>query len=470
MKKLTVFTALLMAFILLFGSITAAAEAETAEAETEAAEAAEEAAEEDAEEAPEEDAEEAPEAEVVSDVTYEFEGLGFCIPEDWEVSDPEEGYCEIRFGDQGSYIGIEAFAVDDDSHEGEIEIMLSLLETLDAASFDTFEYELNGLDCSLYALINVKAQEDGEQLNDRQNLFLLEYEGDEVKGFVMAELYNDDLDTYKNDLLSFFTSFGVVTEETEEEDVEDTDSEAEEEAAEEDAEAEAEEEAAEEDAEAEVEEEAAEEDAEAEVEEVIEEAEAEAEEVIEEAEAEDAEAEDAEAEDAEEAGSISWVEKSVNGVTFRIPDYWEGEETDTSAAYEVNGLGSMEIQSIGLDELGAQGITDGEMFFAMFAEEIESTMEALGGSTVRTYAPFTINGIDMQLYYTTMDLEDYGTLGYYWTIFYGSGKAGMAAFFYMPELGELMDAVPEEPDLVKSEFLGFLTSLRIEETVEETEE
>lgn len=430
MKKLIRLLALLLACMMVFGTVSAAAETDVDEIKAEEEEDGEEAAEDDPETVQDQydwdekpGAEDEPEDgdhEAVVWVEYEFKGLRFLLPEDWEVVDDVTSLF-IEF-EQDSEIMIHVFDPESEEIPGSDAAempedygweILEFIEGSEPESLEQYSYTLNGLDFTGWYANNAKNEDyyDSEDETGNVDYALFRFKGEDIGGYVFAGFKNDELKSMLNGLIGLLFSLAPAAEE-----------------------APVEEEAAETGDEAADEDEEIEEIIE-EIEEVIEEAEEEAEEEAgkeaeEAAEDTDAEAEDVESEEDaddedaadEENGPLVWIDKETSGIRFSVPEDWDETDEGDGFSYAFGDVLNAAIETIPVAEFEDE-ISCAEEYFAVYDDALGEFVGMLEPDAFGVYEPFKLSGLDMKLYFISLGMDEF-RFDYLYTIFYGEETAG----------------------------------------------
>ena len=160
LKKCSKFMALLMACLLLFGTVVASAEADVDEAE-DVDEYVEEEEEGDDDVIIEED-------EEATWETLEVGGIRVGYSSDWDVYEMTD---TVSFGFGDSYVDVMPYVPEDDilgngnpmTLEEYTDYFLDLLLGLEPAHMDPYEYNLNGIDFELYYADDILWEEDEDE-------------------------------------------------------------------------------------------------------------------------------------------------------------------------------------------------------------------------------------------------------------------------------------------------------------------
>ena len=428
MKRLLCFAAVLLLLLPLIGSVHASAEA-VEEEEDEIVYALED---------------------------YSIGSIGFSVPEDWEPEFLGGTGCDLNFGHDSvlrlELVYDEAIGLPGQPEDAILygEMNRMILEAASPASAEHWQYQLNRLYVDFYYFTDSEAYEDFD-------LVLLVFYNASVAGVISGELNEEDLDTYRADLLGMLMSLSAETEEAEEESESEDDKE---ETEAEDADAEQAEDADEAAAEAEEVETEDVEDTEAAEAEYTEEAETE-----ETAEPEAEETEDTEAEDTE-----AWIEKSFGGIHFSVPEDWEEEEGYDEGFFRFM-FGQDSMYSVAIIPRASieEEYESVDTFIEELDEGVKATASMLKVDVFKQYKAFNLNGIDIHLFYLSRKASGGSRMSDYIRVtFAGAEGMGMVSFNYLDG----------DQEFFRPMLLGVLTSMTSDsaaetgedETTEEVEE
>ena len=474
MKKLAKLIALLLACMMVFGSVTAAAETDVEETVEELA--AEESNAEDEDDLFEEDDWsddedwdwEGLESEEIVWEEHNFKGICFVMPDTWEMKE-ESQELSADF-DLGSQIVIRVY--DPEIEEIAEEEMygidaLAYVEGCEPEFLEHYEYSLNGLDFTCWYANN--AQNESYYLPDEEiggaDFVLIKFADDDICGFVSIGMTEGE----QLELLPGLIGFVFSLSEEDDDDIDDAD---------------IDDLFDDDDDEDEVIEEIAEE-----IEEEIEEAE-EAEEAFEDDDDDyddddddidddddfdddddiddedyDDDDDDVDVEDDDDdndgkfEGPVVWVDREAEGIRFRVPDSWDGYEEEASFNYEIGESINAAIEMISIEEV-KQEVGSAEEFFEAFDTQIDELMGSIAFGGVQKYDPFEMNDLDVKLYYIPVVIEDMFRFDYLYFIFYGEDAAGYAV------VSVISDGENSADEMVPLTF-GFITSVGEADTDED---
>ena len=454
MKKLTKLFALLLALMMVFGSVTAAAETDVEETVEEPA--AEESNAEDEDDLFEEDDWsddedwdwEGLESEEIVWEEHNFKGICFVMPDTWEMKE-ESQELSADF-DLGSQIVIRVYDPEiEEIAEAEMYGIdaLAYVEGCEPEFLEHYEYSLNDLDFTCWYANN--AQNESYYLPDEEiggaDFVLIKFADDDICGFVSIGMREGE----QLELLPGLIGFVFSLSEEDDDDIDDAD---------------IDDLFDDDDEEDEVIEEIAEE-----IEEEIEEAEEAIDEDVDDddddIDDEDYDDDDIDDEDYDDddvidddddndgkfEGPIVWVDREAEGIHFRVPDSWEEYAEDASFSYETGESINAAIEMVPIEEV-QQEVGSAEEFFEVFDAQIDELMGAIAFGGVQKYDPFEMNDLDVKLYYIPVVVEDMFRFDYLYFIFYGEDSAGYAV------VSVISDGEASADEMVPL-TLGFITSV-----------
>ena len=378
---------------------------------------------------------------------YSVGSIGFSAPGDWEVSFLGGTGCDLSFG-QASILRLELVydeaiglpgQPEDAILYGEMNRMM--LEAAGPASEDHWQYQLNSLNVDLYYYEDPEAYDDCD-------LVLLVFYNLSVAGVISGELQEEDLDTYRADLLGMLMSLSAEAEEAGEEtapegetevtEIEDMDAEEADTEEVESGEAEA-----------------------GEAEETVDTGDAEEADAEGAADAKDTETEDTKAEDIETEDSAAWVEKSFSGIRFLVPEDWEEEEGNEEGFFRfMFGQDSMFSVVIIPRASMEEEYASADTFIEELDAGVKTTASMLNADVFKQYKAFNLNGINVHLFYLSRKASGgSGVSDYIRLTFAGAEGMGMVSFNYLDG----------DPESFRPMLLGVLTSMT-SDSAAETEE
>ncbi len=430
MRKFFIFVAVLLLLLSLIGTVHVSAEA----------------------------AEEEEDEHVYALEDYSVGSIGFSAPGDWEVSFLGGTGCDLSFG-QASILRLELVYDEAIGLPGQPEDAISygemnrmILGAAAPVSEELWQYRLNGLNVDFYYFDDAEAYEGFD-------LVLLVFYNSTVAGVISGELFEEDLDTYRADLLGMLMSLSAEAEEAGEEtapegetEVTETEDMNAEEAETEEAES-GEAEAGEADA--------------GEAEETVdtgdtEEADPERAADAEDTETEDTETEDTEAEDIETEDSAAWVEKSFSGIRFLVPKDWEEEEGNEEGFFRfMFGKDSMFSVVIIPRASMEEEYASVDTFIEELDAGVKTTASMLNADVFKQYKAFNLNGINVHLFYLSRKASGgSGVSDYIRLTFAGAEGMGMISFNYLDG----------DPESFRPMLLGVLTSMTSDSAAEKEED
>ena len=406
MKRLVSFAAVLLMLLSLFGSVSVSAEAV--------------------------------EEEKTGSTWIEYQVGSFSLsaPKDWIFTVHNRTGFSTKFGD--SSLDFEIVYDNQNGLPGAPEdaifygnMLVSVLQMTGPAELYQYEYRQNGLHADLYYAQDLLAFEDCDAI-------VMVLTSKNASGVISGELHYEDLYTYRMELLGILMSVSVdggeeAAEDTEsEEGSEDAGSE---EGSEDAGSEEGSEDTGSEEGSEDTEPEEAAEDSDteeagdpgAEDTEADEGPDAPAE-VID----EETDTETSEDGDADEA-AVSWAEESANGILFRVPDDWEKEEGNDEGFYRfMFGNDNMFAMAIVPVSQLQEEYEDTDDFMREMDEGVKSTASMLHADVFETYQPYTINDIEVHMFYLSRKASGGSSASDYIRFnFIGENGAGMASFNYM---------------------------------------